>query len=157
MVDEQGRRLKDLLKDLDISLEDVESGARSLSSDLNNVFKLPVELFKRLALDIAIFCGVSGDWSFSHEIVNRLLAVGDDRLVVKLWQLRSLVELERFAEAIATASSISWPSGLLHHANYLAGMAYENLGMREQALQRYRAVAKTDASYREVAEKCTNS
>ena len=95
--------------------------------------------------------------NLSLDFANRLVELNDDRLVVKLWQLRCLVELRRFAEAVAVSSSLRWPPELLIHVNFLTALSLESLGMREQAQSRYRAVYDANSSYRDVAQRVIKS
>jgi Flp pilus assembly protein TadD len=112
---------------------------------------LPQDKFQELGLNLAAVSGLSGDWSFSLDIVQRLLDGGDDSLETKLWHLRSLIELERFAEALAVSQSTRWGSKEWVHVNYLSGIAFEALGLVDEARNRWESVLRADPQYRDIA------
>lgn len=146
--------LAELLKTLE--LESIRGGAKGLEEDLSAVETLSPDRFKHIALDAAVMSGVSENWQLSLRIVERLLSIEGDSLQVSLWKLRCLVELESFPEAVALFGAFRWPKDMLLHANFLAGLAYEGLGVREQAHSRFEAVSKVDPNYRKVSQKLLN-
>lgn len=151
--DEAELAARNLLRDLGFSEADWESGTVPLRNGLSGLLDLGPDSFRRVGLDAAVFAGSSGDWNLALELVDRLLSVGDVDLRVKLWRLRSLVELERFSEALAVVNSVRWSETQRVHVNYLAGLAFESLGLFEQARQRFDAVHRVDPRYRNIAQK----
>jgi hypothetical protein len=113
----------------------------------------PMEL-QRIGFDAAVVMGLSGDWNMTLDLCKQLSSKAhDDRMELKLWQLRALVELSRFHEALALGTSTRWPSNLLVHVNYLTGEACENLRMYEEARLRFDAVLKFNRDYRDIAQR----
>jgi tetratricopeptide (TPR) repeat protein len=143
--------LGELLKALE--LEGMRGAAKGLEEDLGALENLSPDRFKHIALDAAVLAGMSENWQLSLRLIERLSALGEDSIRVNLWKLRCLVELENFAEAVALFGSVRWPKDMLLHANFLVGLAYEGLGVREQAKSRFEAVFRADPNYRKVAQK----
>jgi len=146
--------LKELIRDLE--LDEIRQGYGDLSSVLSGVTDLDDARFRRVALDASVFAGVSNNWQLALDYTDRLLRVSEEPLDVVLWKLRCLVELEKFPEVVAIFSSQRWSNEQLIHANFLVGLAYEGLGVRDQAKARFEAVHKIDPSYRKVAQKLLN-
>jgi len=146
--------LKELLRDLE--LDEIRQGYGDLSGVLEGVVVLDDVRFRRVALDASVFAGVSNNWQFALTCVDRLLGLGEESFEVVLWKLRCLVELEKFPEVVAIFSAQRWSDTHLIHANFLVGLAYEGLGVRDQAKLRFEAVSKIDPSYRKVAQKLLN-
>jgi len=151
--DEVDRTARSLLRDLGYGESDWDAGALALKEGLGGLFRLGPDSFRRVGLDASIFAGTSGDWAVALEFAQKLLDLGEGGLSVKLWQLRCLVELDRFAEALAIVNSVRWTETERIHVNYLAGVAFESLGLADQARQRFDAVYKADARYRNIAQK----
>ncbi len=146
--------LKDLLRELE--LDEIRQGSGDLEADLVGIHELDDARFRRVALDAAVFAGLSNNWRLSLSWTERLMSLGDSEPEVMLWKLRCLVELEKFPEAVALFSSVRWAESQLLHANFLVGLAYEGLGVREQARLRFEAVHRIDPAYRKVAQKLLN-
>jgi hypothetical protein len=151
--DESLTTLRSLLKELDLEETVADRALRDLREEFGALLKLSPPVFLRVGLDVSIVVGVSGDWNLALEFVQRLIALNDDRLEIKIWQLRCLVESERFAEALALSGSVRWKPELMLHVNYLTGLAFEALNMVEQARLRFEAVSKIDPSYRNVSQR----
>lgn len=135
-----------LMKDLGIKNDEV---GLDLSLWVDGLLTAHPDVFRSIALDAAIFVGMSGDWNSSLRLTQRLVELNDERLTVKLWELRSFVDSGRFAEALALAQAVKWERAQLLHVNYLTGLAFESLGMREQSQLRFEAVRRQDPSYRD--------
>jgi hypothetical protein len=152
--DEALLAMEALFRDLELG-DFVDEGVerRSLAPEFESFLELPPEQFRNVAQDLSVVCGVSGDWNLALKFVQRLLALGDDRLELKIWQLRCAVEVENFAESLALANAVRWPPEWMIHVNYLTALAYEGLGMKEQAKIRLQAVRNRDASYRDVKQR----
>jgi hypothetical protein len=146
--------LKDLLRDLEI--DEIRQGYGDLSPMLKGVEALDDIRFRRVAMDVSVFAGLSNNWHFALECLERLRSLGDETQEILLWKLRCLVELEKFAEGVALFTAQLWSDGHLIHANFLVGLAYEGLGVRDQAKQRFEAVHKLDPGYRKVSQKLLN-
>lgn len=143
--------LTEMLRVLEI--EKIKGGMRGLEEDLYALESLSLERFGCIALDAAVLSGLSENWQLSFKLTEKLIKIGNDSLQVRLWKLRCLVELEEFPEAVALFSSTRWPSEQLIHANFLVALAYEGLGVREQAKARFEAVFKLNPHYRKVSQK----
>ena len=154
IVGETDSLLKELLRDLE--LDEIRQGYGDLSTVLSSVTALDDARFRRVALDASVFAGVSNNWQLALDYVQRLRTLGDESAEVMLWKLRCLVELEKFPEVVAIFSAHRWSEPQLLHANFLVGLAYEGLGVRDQAKSRFEAVHKIDPSYRKVAQKLLN-
>ncbi|MEO5668226.1 MAG: hypothetical protein ABIR96_09225 [Bdellovibrionota bacterium] len=154
VVGETESLLKELLRDLE--LDEIRQGYGDLSAVLQGVVELEDTRFRRVAMDASVFAGVSNNWQLALDCVERLKKLGDETSNVVLWKLRCLVELEKFPEVVAIFSSQRWGEEQLLHANFLVGVAYEGLGVRDQAKLRFEAVSKMDPSYRKVAQKLLN-
>lgn len=149
-ADDRARRvLLDLgLRSPSESLDEV-----SLSADLRGFFDDSSQRSSRIAWELSLFCGVSNDWALALKFVDRFQQECGTTNESKLWQFRCLVELGMHAEAVALSSSQRWAQEEWIHVNYLTGLAFEGLGLREQARGRFLAVAKENRQYRNVAEK----
>jgi len=152
-IDDSIANIQKLFRDLNLKDDILSSEERNLSQDFAGLLKSPPELFKRIGKDLAIVCGMSGDWQLALATVVALQNWHADDSTLKLWQLRALVELQRYAEAIGLLHSSRWQSSQILHVNYLAGLAFEALGMREQARIRFDAVQQNDPDYRDVRMK----
>lgn len=124
-----------------------------LRSLANNLSTLPNP---EVILDISVFAGVAGDWKIALEMVDKLLSAGHESPRHYLWRLRCLISLDEYAEAVALFTSRKWEASVLIHANYYAGLAYEGLGIRNQAKQRFQAVYNRDSEYRDVHSRLLN-
>lgn len=146
--------LNTLLKELELSSLSPEL---SLLNEFANLLDLSDPILVKIGLDAMALTGVSGDWSFSLKLAERLLQCPDlpeaTWALAKVWQLRSLVELDRMAEAIALSQNYNCPKNLLIHVNYLTGLAYEKLDLSEQAKQRFEAVFRENPRFRDIVEK----
>ncbi len=143
--------IKQLLKDLDISTTDEEiRDRRNLAPLFEHVLQAPADVLRRVGKDLAIVCGMSGDWRLSLELIKKMGDVGIVDEEIKLWQLRSLVEEKNFAEAIAVLHAVSWQQEQMIHVNYLAGLAFEGLSMRDEAQKRFNSVYSRDPNYRDI-------
>ncbi len=143
--------LRNLVKDFDLAGSGELNQGRDLRDQFLHLMRLPTPRFRQLGLNLAAVSGLSGDWTFSLELVQRLLDLGDDSLTTKLWQLRCLIELERFAEALAVSQSHRWTGKEWIHVNYLSAIAYEALGMRDESKSRFDSVYRVDPQYRDIA------
>jgi hypothetical protein len=142
--------LRALVRDFDLGSSELQQH-RTVKNLLQYLFRLPQNKFRELGLNLAAVSGLSGDWSFSLEVVQRLLDAGDDSAATKLWHLRSLIELERFAEALAVSQSTRWGAKEWIHVNYLSGIAFEALGLFDEAKNRWESVQRADPQYRDIA------
>jgi hypothetical protein len=142
-----------LLKDLELDSSSTDKVVRDLRTELGPFLRLSPEVFARIGFDVSIVAGSSGDWNLALEFAQKLVSLHDERPVLQIWRLRCLVELERYAEALALSASLRWQPSQMIHVNYLTGLAFEALGMRDQARLRFDAVHKVDATYRGVAQK----
>jgi len=148
--------IQSLFKDLELGdIQEARLG-RDLKQEFGDLLQLSEEVLKKLGLDAAVVMGLSGDWEIANEICRQLVVrCADDRMAIKLWQLRALFELEKYPEALALSTSTRWPSELLIHVNYLTGEAFEGLRMYDEARLRFDAVFKLNRSYRNIAQKIT--
>jgi len=147
--------IEKLFADLEIDQKS-QNVATNLKSEFSAVLRLSNDPFATVALDVAVFVAFAGDWVLSLEILDRLVACNDDRIEIKLWQLKCYVELSRFAEAISLSGAIRWPQSVMIHVNFLTGVALEALNLKEQASSRFRAVYDTNAQYQDVAKRLLN-
>lgn len=104
-------------------------------------------------LDLSVFASTSESWQQALEAVEKALEQEEATVELTLWKLNCLVHLENYAEALAVFTSRNWPSEYLIHANYLAGLAYDGLEVREQAKSRFQAVFNKNQDYRDVRQK----
>lgn len=145
-----------LFRDLELGNSNEVRLTRDLRQEFGDILALPPHVLKQLGFDAAVVLGISGDWDLAYELCRQLIErTSDDRMEIKMWQLRALVELERFPEALALSTSTRWPSTLLIHVNYLTGESFERLKMFDEARLRFDAVFKLSNSYRNIAEKTT--
>ena len=151
----------DLIRALFRDLEMSESAKRGADAPLGDSFTafhhLPPASLERVGLDLAAYLGLGGDWSSSLGVVLKALEADGGNLTLKVWQLRCLVELERYAEAVALVNVVRWTDAERIHVNYLAGQSFESLGLKDQARQRFDAVRKADPAYRDVEQKLEKS
>jgi tetratricopeptide (TPR) repeat protein len=147
---------KELFRELEIDEHQPTDEIEGIEMALSAIENLDRERFKRVALDGALLAGVSNNWRYSLRLTEKLIDVSEENFQIQLWKLRCLVELESFPEAVALFTSIRWPQEALLHANFLVGLSYEGLGVRDQAKLRFEAVHKVDPSYRKVAQKLLN-
>ena len=152
-IDDGDRLVRNLFRDLGIRSNASPSLTHEYRDDLMGLASTPDATFLRIGFDVAQVVGLSGDWEQSIALLDRLEALGDDRSEIKLWQLRALVELTRYSEAMALAKSIRWPAKSLIHVNYLSALALEAIGARDQSKVKLMAVFKSDASYKDVAQR----
>lgn len=141
---------KTLIKDLQLGESEWGQEPVSLEKALRGLDSLSPHNFRNVALDVSVVCGLSGDWILALKLVSRLLTDNDDRVEVKIWELRCLVECGRYAEALALAQTVHWERSRLIHVNYLTGVAFDALGMKQQAQLRFEAVRSRDPNYRDV-------
>lgn len=151
----EGLVAKELANDLGLNEATLQSytDIPELSSLAKNLSTLPN---KDVILDVSVFSGIAGDWKTALELVDQLLKAGRESPRYYLWRLRCLVSLDEYAEAVALFTSRKWESSVLIHANYFAGLAYEGLGIRKQAKQRFQAVYNRDSEYRDVHARLLN-
>ena len=154
--DENQTIVRTLFRELELGEHSETRILRNLRGEFGGILTLEPGSFQKIAFDAAVVTGVSGDWELAIEILARMEGLGDDRLEIKLWQLRALVELEKFAEALAISNAIRWEPRLMVHVNYLTGLTFEALGMIDKARLRFDAVFKVNASYRGVALKLSS-
>jgi hypothetical protein len=145
--------IRALGRDLGLGSSELEPVSRDLAPLLGAFLNLSHLTFTRIALDLAVFAGLSGDWNLALRFTRRLIELRDDRVEVKLWELRCLVECGRHAEAVALNQAVPWHPSHRLHVNYLSGLALESLGLQEQARSRFDAVRRQDPHYRDVASK----
>jgi hypothetical protein len=143
--------LKKLYRDLELG-EDFEKSGPSLKKFFTPFVKLKKAQFLAVAKDLSVVSALSGDWNLALELIQKLDAK-ENSDSLRVWRLRCLIELERFAEAIALVHHVKWESKSLIHVNYLTGLAYEALGIAEQAQLRFKAVFDVDPRYREIRQK----
>lgn len=139
-----------LVRDLELGEAAPLAETRDLSAVFEPFLSLHTKVFRRIGLDAAVIAGVSGDWNLALRLTLKLVHEGDERIQVKLWELRCLVECGRFAEALAASQASPWDRTQLIHVNYLTGVAFEALGMREQAQLRFDVVRRQNPSYKDV-------
>ncbi len=140
----------------DFGIERLNRRDERLSDDFAAFFQISDEALKRTALDVAVALGLGDDWEASLQVIEKMERAGDPRPQVKVWKLRCLVELERYAETIALSATGQWSPEQLVHVNYLVGLSYEALGVRDQAGLRFQSVHRQDPTYRKVAQKLLN-
>ena len=128
----------------------------NLESEFSSFINLKDELFKGIALDIAVVSGISGDWKTSLIFTKKLLDLNDARPEVKLWNIRTLLELENYADVLPLVARQRWDSQILIHIDYFMALTYEGLNMKQQARQKLQSVARRNASYRDVAQRLLN-
>ncbi len=111
-----------------------------------------------LVLELSLLSGSLGDWQKANEILTPILGKTDlfdeettERVL--LWRIRCLIESNEFSEAIGLCGTFTWSDGNQTHSNYLLGMAFDGLGMRDKAELRYRAVASEDTNYLDVNQR----
>jgi len=156
-TEEIQHNIRSLFRDLGIThADDKTKTSKKIESIFESVQSLDPKVFALVAFDLAILMGLSGDWQRSYETAQKLISQNDDRLSVKLWQLKCLVELERHSEAVALGGAVRWQNLQILHVNYLTALSYEALGLQEQAKVRFQAVYKSNPSYRSVAQKLIN-
>ena len=147
--------IKNLARDLGLSKELLfdESEIPELNLALNSIGSFSNS---RPVLDVSIFAGVSNNWQFALRAVNKCIDSGESSDEIYVWKLSCLVNLESFAEAVALFSSRHWSLKVLIHVNFLAALAYEGLGVLDQAKSRFKAVYDVNPQYGEVAQKLLN-
>ncbi|MBP7844250.1 MAG: hypothetical protein KA116_05500 [Proteobacteria bacterium] len=143
--------LDKLVKDLELAIDDRFGKNSVLGALFSEWKKIPSDQFKQLALDLSLFAGSFGDWVLAFEILQKLQTVSPVSGPMKLWELRCLVELNRSSEALAMARAHHWSLEEQIHVNYLSGLAYEALGLRLEAAQRFDAVYRKNPHYSDVA------
>jgi hypothetical protein len=152
--DDSAQELRRLYHDLELGDESELYARVDLRSAVQSLLSLAPAKFTAIAEDLSLFLGLSGDWTLAFEVIDKLLGLyTEEHHREKLWKLRCLVELERNAEAIALAHNTKWETASLLHVNYLTGLAYEALGLAEQAQLRFKAVFEIDPRYRDVRQK----
>lgn len=153
LEDEAQVAAESLFRDLELGESLVDADRRDLAAHFGGCLEMPASLLRGVGLDLSVTAGISGDWDLALKFLQKLIEAGDDRLELKLWQLRCAVELENCAEALALGNALRWPPAMIIHVNYLTGLAYHMLGMRDQALMRFKAVHRRDPLYRDVAQR----
>lgn len=149
---ERDSALEDLARDLGFSAESVKGEERIPEiSEILGKMKSSQEL--NSALDLSIFAGVSNNWQVALSATNKSIKSADCPEEIFVWRLSCLLHLENYAEAVALFSSRHWDSKMLIHVNFLAGLAYEGLGVRDQAKSRFEAVYAQNPHYRKVSQK----
>ena len=144
-----------LLKDLGFSQKEI-SNSEFNSEDkehFSNILKEDSKVLNNIGYEFSIFLGLSNRWKESLEVIEFLIR--SEKLFnvqLKLWQLRCLVELGRFAEAVVLIDSSVWPKDELIHVNYFAGLSFDGLKLKDQARQRFLAVLQADATYKNVEQ-----
>ena len=139
--------IANVLRELGVTQEQVNSGQRVPLKIFSQVLSMPGTGFKRLGLDAAVAAGTFDDWESAFQISERLLKEGDTASATKLWHIKSLVELERFSEALALATPVDWPQSLRVHADFLTATCFDRLKMKAQAQSYYENVKKLDPEY----------
>ncbi|NCN27209.1 hypothetical protein GW915_06485 [bacterium] len=147
--------VEDLLRALEISGGDAYSSRVELESLFEKVILLPSGQFVRIGFDLSMLIGVSGDWQMAYKLALKLEESNKsvNLELLKVWQLRCLVELERFSEALAIVRAQNWADRSQIHVNYLAGLAFRSLGMHQEAKTRFDAVNRKNPNYRDIALK----
>ena len=148
--------IEQLSKDLDLGHGLSEDRALHLDVDLAAWKTLSDPLFAQVGLDLSESAGSLGDWSLAFSFYMQWHEIDPVKHQKKLWQLRCLIELERFGEALALGAAHKWNPSELLHVNYLTGLAFEALGIMDQARIRFDAVFRTDPSYRNISQKILN-
>lgn len=146
--------LKDLLRELGATeASETKDAFAQESADLSNFEKEDPEVIRRIGFDVAIYLGSCHRWAKSLQVVEALLKLERAiNLPLKLWHLRCLVELGRFAEAVVLVDSTPWEKSHMIHVNYFAGLSFEGLKLKAQAKQRFLAVQEADTSYKNIAQ-----
>lgn len=145
--------LQDLLRDLGVTQETKSSLFFDDASDLENFDKEDPKTILKVGFDVALYLGSCHRWAKSLQVVEALLRIERVmNLSLKLWHLRCLVELNRYAEAIVLVDSTPWEREQMIHVNYFAGLSFDGLKLKDQAKQRFLAVQEADASYKNVAQ-----
>jgi tetratricopeptide (TPR) repeat protein len=139
-----------LSRDLDIKFNDF-SDSTQLSAVFAEWKKIPQDVFQNVALDLSLFAGSYGDWALAYEILLALTPDPEKVNEIKLWEIRCLYEMKKPSEALALARSVHWHADHQIHVNYLSGLAYESLGMKTEAAQRFDAVFRRNPNYSDVA------
>ncbi len=143
-----------LSRDLDIRFDSQDFGLREKSKEvLSKFLHLSVDkMTPQIFWDLTLFSAGLGQWEHSLSWVQRAMPFfsGKDFEALKLWEMRINLELGRASEAIALAGAYGVPKFLVKEFHYLMGEAFLHLKMYTKARQRFEAVFKVDAKYRDV-------
>lgn len=148
---ELGDLIQSLLRDLEIShdsfvsedLIDVDSEFKSLIASTKSE--------RTIYFDASIMAASLGRWDKALAWCEAFEAKGEPSFGVQAWRMRCLVEMDRFSESLALASSQEWPSNYQIHVKYLSGICYLNLKMADRARMEFEWVERQDSGYRDVA------
>lgn len=152
--DDSKEQIRRLYRDLELGADSEYSEKIDLRNLLGLYLALSGSRFVGVARDLSLFCGLSNDWELAFEVLQKLEKLRPEEIEsLSTWKLRCLVELQRNAEAIALVHSVKWDPSALIHVNYLTGLAYEALGLVDQAQLRFKAVFEADPRYRDIRQK----
>jgi tetratricopeptide (TPR) repeat protein len=135
-------------RDLGIDFNEGDQG-----DNLRHVFApiLSSVFAQRISVDLSVFLAAQNGWDAALSVVDRLLkGASASRPEIMLWKMRCLLETERYSEVIAMAAG-NWPPAYQLPLNYLLGRAYQALGVKDQARNRFEAVKRLNPGYRDVA------
>lgn len=147
MSDDNEALISNVLRELGITQEEAQGDQNKDLEVFKQISAMPSQGFKRLGLDAAIVAGTFDDWKSAFALSERLLKEGDISSATKLWHIKSLVELERFSEALALATPVEWPANLKIHADFLTATCFDRLNMKDQAQNYFENVKKVDPHY----------
>ena len=146
--------LDSLVKDLNLDTDEhLAGGANTVKELLSPLLTMSVEkMTPQHFYDLSIMTASLGDWEQSQYWIQRAVPFFTDRELesVKVWEMRTFFELGRPAEVIALAGTFGAPKYLVKEFHYLLGEAFLELKMFDKARQRFEAVSRVDAKYRDV-------
>lgn len=141
-----------IAKTLELSDIDQLNVSRDFSEYIK-FFDAHPSALKQIGLDVSMFLASSGDWENAYQTCEKILPLYREEQGLKIWKMRCLYELERHAELIAYVNANLWQKNALIHVNYLAGRAYEKLGMHTQAQNKFNAVFHANPNYQDIKER----
>ncbi len=150
-TEDLGELIQSLLRDLEISHDSFATEDRI---DVDSEFGALLSATKSgrtIYFDASIMAASLGRWDRALEWCETFVTRDLTSPGVMSWKLRCLVELERFSEALALASSQEWPAEYVIHVKYLSGICYLKLQMDERARVELQWVERQDSGYRDVA------
>ena len=119
--------------------------------DFAYLLELPDFEFKSLGLDLAVSLGIQGQWDLAKNCVKRYRSLDPTNMSALLFEMRCLLELERFTEVLALGQSPVTEKHHLISANYLMALSFEALNMFPQARSRLEAIVRQDPNFLDVS------
>lgn len=148
---ELGDLIQSLLRDLEIS-QDTFASEDHIDIDKEFSSLLGATKSRRtIYFDASLMAASLGRWDKALEWCESFEASDLTSFGLLSWKMRCLVEMERFSEALALASSQEWPAPYQIHVKYLSGICYLKLKMTERARAELEWVERQDSGYRDVA------